>query len=154
MIWELEVESRVRQSPDWRFGRRRSGEWRSRDRRPELLNRTSACSPAEYLLNLSGQVEIIFRQASGAMGAQIHGHFVPGIRPVRMMIHLLSRQRDPRHEAERVREILEFKHAVQVSVQHAPAAKFPQLLRNLLFRQFYRGHENLPFRATRSTAPL
>src|SRR5712691_4313023 len=37
-MWELWAEIRVRQSPDWRFGSRHSGEWRSRDRRPAELN--------------------------------------------------------------------------------------------------------------------
>src|ERR1700730_13494910 len=31
------VEFLVRQSPDWRFGGRHSGEWRPRDRRPSTL---------------------------------------------------------------------------------------------------------------------
>jgi len=31
-------EIRVRQSPDWRFAERHSGEWRSRDRRQAELN--------------------------------------------------------------------------------------------------------------------
>jgi hypothetical protein len=37
-MWELGVEIRVRQSPDWRLASRHSGEWRSRDRRPAELN--------------------------------------------------------------------------------------------------------------------
>src|ERR1700674_3802539 len=37
-MWELGVEIRVRQSPDWRFAGRHSGEWRSRARRPAELN--------------------------------------------------------------------------------------------------------------------
>jgi hypothetical protein len=77
--WEHEVEIRVRQSPDWRCAERHSGEWRSRDRRTEVSNRGCVSSSAEDLLNLSGQIEIIFRQTSGAVGAEIHGHFVPGI---------------------------------------------------------------------------
>ena len=39
LIWELGVEIRVRQSPDWRVTRRHSGQWRSRDRRPAALKR-------------------------------------------------------------------------------------------------------------------
>ena len=35
---ELEVEIWVRQSPDWRFAGRHSGEWRSRDRRPAVIS--------------------------------------------------------------------------------------------------------------------
>src|ERR1700676_694193 len=66
-----------------------------------------------------------------------------------MMIHFFSRQRDSRHEAERLREILEFKYAVQVSVQHAPAAKLPQFLRNLLFRKFRSCHEKPPLPSAR-----
>jgi hypothetical protein len=105
-------------------------------------------------LNLSGQAEIIFRQPSGAVGAEIHGHFVPGIRPVGMMIHLFSRQRDPRHKAEGMREILEFEHAVQISVHYAPAAQIPQLTRDLLFRKLCQCHESLPRRPARCTVPL
>ena len=38
VIWELGIEIRVRQSPDWRFACRHSGEWRSRDRRQAWLS--------------------------------------------------------------------------------------------------------------------
>src|SRR5450759_856799 len=38
VMWELGVEIRVRQSPDWRVAPRHSGEWRSRDRRNAELS--------------------------------------------------------------------------------------------------------------------
>ena len=47
-MWELVVETRVRQSPDWRFAGRHSGEWRSRDRR---LAEVSLNSQVEPILN-------------------------------------------------------------------------------------------------------
>src|SRR5580693_2304222 len=61
-----------------------------------------------------------------------------------MMIHFLGRERDPRHESECLCEILEFEHAVQVSVQHAPSAEIPQLCCNFLLRKSCRCHEGLP----------
>ena len=41
-----------------------------------------------------------------------------------MMIHLFRGERDPRHESKRRREILELKHAVQVSVDDLQPLSF------------------------------
>ena len=89
-------------------------------------------SAALDLLHLPGKLEIIFRQAAGAVRAQIHRDFVPGVGPVRMMIHFFSGDGDPRHESEGRREILELEHAVQVSVYDPPTAKFAQFQCNFL----------------------
>ena len=86
------------------------------------------------LIREKKSIEIILGQASGAVRGQIHGNFVPRVRPIRMMIHFLGCERDARHESERLREILEFEHPVQLSIHHAPAAKFSQFRGNLLFR--------------------
>ena len=60
--------------------------------RPQSLN--SFLSPMD-LLHLPGQIEIIFRQAAGAVRAQIHRDLVPGIGPVRVMVHLFGGDRGP-----------------------------------------------------------
>src|ERR1700687_5572804 len=58
VIWELGVEIRVRQSPDWRFASRHSGEWRSRDRRQAEINLNSR---VESIPNALGRgVDVIF----------------------------------------------------------------------------------------------
>jgi hypothetical protein len=44
-MWELGVEIRVRQSPDWRVAGRHSGEWRSRERLLVELNLNSQGVP-------------------------------------------------------------------------------------------------------------
>ena len=49
------------------------------------------------------------------------------------MIHSVGRERDPLHEPECLREILEFEHAVQISLQHAPAIELAQPRCNFLF---------------------
>jgi hypothetical protein len=90
-------------------------------------------STAVDLLHLPSKLEIIFRQAAGAVRAQIHGDFVPGVGPVRMVVHLFGGDGDPRHESEGGREILELEDAVQVPVHHPPAAEFSQFRRNFLF---------------------
>jgi hypothetical protein len=49
------------------------------------------------------------------------------------MIHSVGRERDPLHEPECLPEILEFEHAVQISLHQAPAIKLAQPRCNFLF---------------------
>ena len=88
-------------------------------------------SPVD-LLHFPREIKIILRQAAGAVRAQIHRDLVPGVGPVRVMIHFFGGDRDPRHESERRREILELEHAMQVPIHHPPAAEFSQFRRNFL----------------------
>ena len=64
----------------------------------------------------------------------MYSDLVIRVGPVRVMIHSVGRARDPLHEPECLREILEFEHAVQMSLHHAPAIELDRAALSLPLR--------------------
>src|ERR1700722_12466677 len=77
-------------------------------------------SAAENLPDPGGQIEIVERQASGAVRGEIDHDLVPGVRPVGVVIHLLSGQRHAGHKTKRLREVAKLESAMQIVALDGP----------------------------------
>src|SRR5271165_7214664 len=77
------------------------------------------------------------------MRTQVDYHFVPNVRPFRMMVHRLCNQRYAGHVAERGDEVLALKGAVQFAVDQAPALGQIHASLNLWFAELFDGHGSL-----------
>jgi hypothetical protein len=95
------------------------------------------------LLDLTGEPEIVLREAAGAVSGQIDGDFIPDIRPVGVMAHGFGGKRDLSHEAKRLREIAKFENAVKLSLFHGPALQFLQFSGNFRLIHFRGAHGDL-----------
>jgi len=70
-----------------------------------------------------GQLEIEPRESSGVVRRELHRDPVPGVRPVRVVVHLLGGESGAGHEAEGLGEVGEPEFAPELAGGEQPAGE-------------------------------
>src|SRR5262249_51224784 len=73
-------------------------------------------------------LEVAAREALHVVADEVDRDLVPRVAPVRMVVRLLGRERDARHEREGLGEVGEGEIAMEIAVPQAPAGKASQPL--------------------------